>query len=515
MTVSSSLQSILFNKPNEPAAGGSSDAPAFFKDLHLDQVVGSITMGWEEYDLAPFFHEPLRSPDAISYRQEVMRDLEESAAMQAVRMFSQGMRDMRARVEQANKLHHEIEKARCFLDAVKIYCLTVEGLGKELASLSLASRGMLDLREYLAAYLASTPFNDLAATVRMLETELSAIRYNLFIKDSRVSVRPHTVEVDYCAAVEQIFEKFRHGAVKDYRVKFQNSPSLNYVEQQVLDRVALLNPKTFQGLKDFCVRHSDYADEKLVRFDREVQFYVAYLAYMERFRRSGLSFCYPEVDQVSKDVRALNCFDLALADSLLRQHGTVVQNDFSMQGEERILVVSGPNQGGKTTFARLFGQLHFLASIGCPVAGTEARLFLFDHLFTHFEREEDIRNLRGRLQDDLFRIYDIMNHSTHSSIVIVNEIFSSTTLQDAVFLSRKVMEHFSREDVLGVWVTFLNELASFDQKTVSVVAMVDQDDPTLRTFKLERKPADGLSFALAIAQKHGVTYGQLLERIKP
>jgi DNA mismatch repair protein MutS len=508
------FESILFEDADrEP--WGTPQAPPFFADLNLDQLVDSITAGFEEYELKPFYYTRLTDLDLIHYRQEVIQDLDDKTVMQAVESFSHRMRRMRTFLTQSKQFqHYKHAMARRFLAAVGTYCEAVQRLNDDLTAGAIRSRGIRGFQLYLAAYITSGAFQGIVSEVDRLARDLSGVTYSLLLNGGSVTVRNYTGEPDYTVAVEETFAKFRRDRAMRHEVEAPRWSGMNHIEAQVQDRVALLFPDVFNSLEVFYNKRQDYLDQTVTRFDREVQFYVAYLTHVANLRRIGLTFCLPQVSETSKEVAAFHTFDLALAGKLLKEKKRVVTNDFFLCGPERILVVSGPNQGGKTTFARTFGQLHYLASLGCPVPGEEARLFLFDQLFTHFERAEDPRNLRGKLQDDLIRIRGIVDHATSSSIIVMNEIFSSTTVKDAIYLGKKIVARISAMDSLAVCVTFLDELASFNEKTVSMVSTVDPNNPAQRTYKIERRPADGLAYALAIAEKYRVTYNWIQERVQ-
>ncbi|MBA1335586.1 MAG: MutS domain protein, family 5 [Firmicutes bacterium] len=508
------FRSILFKKTEDGIKEETLEAPAFFVDLNLNQIIDAITAGKNEYNLKPFFYTPLKDIDTIQYRQEVMKDLENKTLFEYIKSFAKKMNKMRIYLALVDNLYYKFHKEGWFLEAVAIYCEAVNCLAHDLGLVELKSRGLLAFREYFTNYAKSDVFTSLLEETKKLKADLSTVKYCLLIKGNRVKVRKYESEIDYSVEVEETFDKFKQGAVEDYRAKLPTGSGMNHVEAQILDLVAKLYPDIFLRLDEFSAKNSNFGDETINVFDREIQFYVAYLEFLAKFKRAGLKFCYPEISNTSKEVYDYEGFDLALANKLIAENSSVVCNDFYLKGKERIFVVSGPNQGGKTTFARTFGQLHYLASLGCPVPGREARLFISDMIFTHFEKEENIKNLRGKLQDDLVRIHDILNQATSNSIVIVNEIFTSTTLKDAIFLGRKVMEKIIQLDALCVCVTFIDELASLSEQTVSMVSTIVPENPALRTYKIIRRPADGLAYAISIAEKYRLTYDCLKERIK-
>jgi DNA mismatch repair protein MutS len=502
---------ILSSENNPTGPVETPEAPTCFGDLNLDQIVAAVTAGKQEYNLAPFYYTPLRDAAEIGYRQEVMRDLENQAVMKAVQNFAKGMRMVRRYLALGEQFSFHYHKEGWLLEAALVYMETVSNLAQALGQAPCASRGLAALRTFLSGYCAGAAFQALEESARRVKAGLAGVRYCVILKGSKVQVRRAAGETDYGIEVEKTFAKFQQGAVKNYRINLSGSSGMNHIAAQILDLAAKLYPDAFADLDQFCAHRAGFVEPALLRFDREIQFYVAYLEYIERFR-PALKFAYPGLSSSHKEISVKDGFDLALAGK--RQPEDVVTNDFFLSGLERILVVSGPNQGGKTTFARMFGQLHYLASLGCPVPARQAELVLFDQIFTHFEKEEDIRSLSGKLQDDLLRVQDILQLVSPDSILIMNEIFNSTTLQDAVFLSQKIMAQIDRLDLVGVWVTFVDELAAYSEMTVSLVSTVVPDNPAERTYKIIRQPSDGLAYALSIAEKHRLTYVQIKERMQ-
>jgi hypothetical protein len=136
---SAAFRSIIYVGQARETEGTERTAPSYFSDLNLDQVFRSVSTGYEEYDLAPYFYEHLDDTYTISYRQEVFLDLEREAVSKPVESFVRQMRDMREHLEQSNQLHYKYQKESWFVDATRAYYEAVVSLADALASVELGS----------------------------------------------------------------------------------------------------------------------------------------------------------------------------------------------------------------------------------------------------------------------------------------------------------------------------------------------------------------------------------------
>ncbi|MGC4018850.1 MAG: DNA mismatch repair protein MutS [Muricomes sp.] len=510
--------SILFAAEEQYQEQRKVDEPSCFKDLNLNQIFAPILKIKKEYELESFFYTSLHEPASIIYRQDVMREMENSQLRSMFTVFSETAYNLGCHMDTIRKElsskdsgdNNYITRGH-MLDYAEKYCLTISNLSEGLSKWSLQSKGLCDFAKYLASYCTSGYFTGLCASVKKLRGELSAVEYCMMIKNGTIRVRKYEGQEDHSRQILATFEKFRQGDVKDYRQKLSEEPYATHVEAAILNMVASVYKDIFSELNEFCSQYIHFDDETVFRFSREIQFYLSWIDYIQPIRDAGLPFHYPEICTTSEHIYNLEGFDLALAVSL---QGKIVTNDFVFHAPEHIIVVTGPNQGGKTTFARAFGQVHYLAALGLCVPGREGNLYLFDDILTHFGREEDLSTLNGKLQDDLVRLHELLEKATSRSEIIVNEIFSSTTLKDALLLGGYMMDAFAALKAPAMVVTFLDELAVHGPETVSMMSLVKEDDPSERTYKVVRKPPDGLAYAMYIAGRHGLTYEQLNRRLK-
>jgi hypothetical protein len=96
----------------------------------------------------------------------------------------------------------------------------------------------------------------------------------------------------------------------------------------------------------------------------------------------------------------------------------------------------------------------------------------------------------------------------------MNESFASTTTDDQLLMGRRILERLIGMDVLAVYVTFIDELSRLSPSVVSMLSMVAADNPSQRTFKVLRRPADGRAYAMVLAEAHGLSYAAVTERLR-
>jgi DNA mismatch repair protein MutS len=502
--------SILFADPD--AAPEEIEDQDCLGDLHLDQIIAAATKGRDEYELQSFYRRPLRDHDQARYRQDVVEDLQRGPVREVVDAFAAQMQLMRRYRRAAEQTRHGLQRRRWFLESAIVYCEATQTLADALERVEPQSAGLTGFAGYLRRLVESDPFTTLASDAKQVREAVSDVRYTINIKGDHVQVDTFQDESELAPQVQETFERFAQHDPKKYRWRFKELPGLNHVEAQVLDRVARLFPEQFGRLREFCRRHASDLDETVLRFDREIQFYLGYLEFVEELAEHGVRFCRAELGEREHTAAQDGC-DLSLAAKLADESHAPVTNGFRLDAPERVLVVTGPNQGGKTTFARMFGQLHYLAALGLPVPAARASLALPDRVFTHFEREESLQTLRGKFEDELVRIHAILETATERSVLVMNESFGSTTLADGRLVGTEIIRRIIALGARCVFVSFIDEFAAIGPETVSMMSMVEPDDPAKRTFKIERKPADGLAYAAALAAKYRLGYDELRRRI--
>jgi DNA mismatch repair ATPase MutS len=172
----------------------------------------------------------------------------------------------------------------------------------------------------------------------------------------------------------------------------------------------------------------------------------------------------------------------------------VVGNDVDADHKD-LVIITGANQGGKSTFLRAIGLAQLMMECGMFVPAESFSANVCDGLFSHYKREEDVTMKSGKLAEELNRMSDIVDHITSNSIVLFNESFAATNEREGSEIARQIVSALLEQRVKIFFVTHMYEFSHsllFDNKMKNAIFLrAVREAEGKRTFKLvEGEPFD-------------------------
>ncbi len=298
------------------------------------------------------------------------------------------------------------------------------------------------------------------------------------------------------------------GAELDFSFSAVNNVQFSPFEEMLLNVLKMRSPNVFRDLESFYEENKSLDFNTMIDMRYEILFYTGYIEFVKKYEKAGFRFSFAEMSH--GEISARGIFDIGLAIKL-GSSDRIVENDIEIKKGD-IFVVSGANQGGKTTFLRAFGQCAFLAAQGLPVPAVSFVTPFWESITTHFNHKEQLG--KSRLEDEIVRVKTMITAANDRCLMLFNECFTGTRHSDAVILSERLFEVILTSGATCGFVTHLYELPQRNRSLVSFVAECCQDGTGRRTFRIIKRSPYELADAHSIAVACGATYEQLLAEIE-
>lgn len=242
----------------------------------------------------------------------------------------------------------------------------------------------------------------------------------------------------------------------------------------------------------------DQTLEYLRAFRHDVAFFAGCIHLSRKLAGLGVPLCFPSPAETGCGSMVFgNLVDISLA---IENSRCPVGNTLGFDAC-RLLVVTGANQGGKSTFIRSFGCAQLLMQCGMFVGAEAFSAGLSSGIHTHFCRPESTRPDQGRLHEELNRMSEIVEHMDRDSLVLMNESFSTTSEHEASAIAGEVLQAFFDAGVRSIYVTHFFEFARMmrEKNLDGVKFLVAQRNADgSRPYTLAQSQPQRTSFALDI-----------------
>ena len=283
------------------------------------------------------------------------------------------------------------------------------------------------------------------------------------------------------------------------KVSLSKEPMVIITDEQTLDNLEQLKiaavGRVFDYMQGFSRNCKRFFEMLLV----QSAFYMGCVNLYGRCQQIGLPVCYPTVCE-TEDMKFTNLVELSMA---LYSRRRPVGNDCEFM-DKMLLVVTGANQGGKSTFLRSIGIAQVMLQSGMFVAARRFSSGIFTHLFTHFVRREDIAMNSGRLDEELSRIHRIVEGLKPESMVLLNESFATTTEEEGSEIAYDIIKAFTEAGVKVLTVThlltFARKVYGEEWKKAVFLSAQRLEDGT-RTYKMVTGEPELTSFGLDLYEQ--------------
>jgi hypothetical protein len=236
----------------------------------------------------------------------------------------------------------------------------------------------------------------------------------------------------------------------------------------------------------------------------ELGFYVGCLNLHARLREKGEPMCVPvPVAAHERALSARGLYDVCLS---LRLQARAVGNDVDADGRS-LVMITGANQGGKSTFLRSVGLAQLMMQAGMFVPAESLRASVSPGVFTHFKREEDASMQSGKLDEELSRMSTIADAITAGCLLLCNESFAATNEREGSEIARQVIRALMEAGVRVFFVTHLFDLAH--GLYLHELDVARAGGPRTALFlRAERRPDGQRTFRLAEGEPLPTSYGE-------
>lgn len=188
-----------------------------------------------------------------------------------------------------------------------------------------------------------------------------------------------------------------------------------------------------------------------------------------------------------------------------------IPNDVVLDGEEnRLLIITGPNMAGKSTYMRQVALITLMAHIGSFVPAEEAKIAIVDRIFTRIGASDDLSSGQSTFMVEMSEVANILNNATEKSLLILDEIGRGTSTYDGLSIAWAVLEHVAERDKCGakaLFATHYHELSELEGQLQGVknyrISVKELGDSILFLRRIVRGSADK-SFGVQVARLAGI-----------